>query len=397
MKKVIKNLFALTLSILLCLIIFEAGLRVFGLVNRMHNRTANEYHPEIGYLHKPLVKTHYRIEGRVINYETNNLGFRDFSREIKKGEGVYRILMLGDSFLEAPHVELENVFSARLATLLQESGDFCGKKVEVLNFGRLGFGTAAQVQVYKHLGTAYKPDLILVAFYINDILDNYHPPIDGEEGKYPPVNDPHMFHWAKKGSEFLPVPAKLYPERDAWRKFLNQTFYTYQFLGDEFPDIREIFRARQKVSGKGMTTPKKPTIHDPAAAFLRDSPAEIKLGWEATAHALAELKRVAGDAEVRIVLVPAHYTLDQKSWKSYLKNAGLDPEQAEVDRFVGTLRGVALSAGYELWDPTKIFSQARERLYYETDPHFNVAGHDLMAQFLYERFQNTVVQQALCF
>jgi lysophospholipase L1-like esterase len=105
--------------------------------------------------------------------EINSRGLRvPESIDYDKPEGVYRVLVLGDSFVEATQVELPESFPQRLAHLLQESG----LAAEVLNAGVSGWGTDQQLLWLREEGHKYEPDLVLLAVYPrNDFMNNAEP------------------------------------------------------------------------------------------------------------------------------------------------------------------------------------------------------------------------------
>ena len=70
-------------------------------------------------------------------FRINSAGFRDIERKHAKPAGTFRIAVLGDSYVEALQVPLENAFWSVLESELADC-DFSGQKnVEVLGFGRL--------------------------------------------------------------------------------------------------------------------------------------------------------------------------------------------------------------------------------------------------------------------
>ena len=115
----------------------------------------------------------------------NSEGFRDLEHTKEKPADTIRIAVLGDSFAEARQVELEATFWSVLAQRLQESPVLSGKKVEVLNFGVSGYGTAEELLTLRQRVWKYSPDIVLLAVTTyNDITDNYRPFKNTEEIPY---------------------------------------------------------------------------------------------------------------------------------------------------------------------------------------------------------------------
>lgn len=102
-------------------------------------------------------------------FTINNKGFRDTKPyHHTKPEGLLRVLVLGDSHTAGFEVHQDATYSAVLERgLLQR-----GVRVEVLNTGVSGFSTAEQLVFLEHEGLKYKPDVVVVGFFINDFTDN---------------------------------------------------------------------------------------------------------------------------------------------------------------------------------------------------------------------------------
>lgn len=87
-----------------------------------------------------------------------------------KADGVCRVLLLGDSFMEAVQVSDGETFADRLRALLESQLD---RPVEVVNAGVAGFGTDQQLLWLREEGVKYAPDLVLLAVYPhNDFMNN---------------------------------------------------------------------------------------------------------------------------------------------------------------------------------------------------------------------------------
>jgi hypothetical protein len=120
----------------------------------------------------------FRVKSRI-----NSDGRRDIDRPRDKPRGTVRILVLGDSFIEALHVPLEETFGRVLEA---ELADRAPPPIEVLSMGVSGYGTAGELLYYKERGRAYEPDLVLLAFYPGNDVRNNSPVL---ESVLPPVYD----------------------------------------------------------------------------------------------------------------------------------------------------------------------------------------------------------------
>lgn len=114
----------------------------------------------------------YEKEGHA--YVTiNSQGLRDRERPIEKPPSTYRILVLGDSYVEALQVDIEKTFWRLLEKRLEECEFRPTKKIDVINLGVSGFGTGQALRILQTRGLAYAPDLVILAVFPgNDVRNN---------------------------------------------------------------------------------------------------------------------------------------------------------------------------------------------------------------------------------
>jgi hypothetical protein len=103
----------------------------------------------------------------------NNEGFHDRDHNLEKSPRVYRVVVLGDSFVEALQVPLENGFSALLEKGL--NGLIPNKAVEVINLGLSGRGPAQYYRILEKKGLKYQPELVIMAVYPGNDFRDSHP------------------------------------------------------------------------------------------------------------------------------------------------------------------------------------------------------------------------------
>ncbi len=103
----------------------------------------------------------------------NSSGFNAPEFNKQKDGNVYRIAVVGDSFVEALQVPQDKTFYHLLEEKLNEEYKSTGKKFEVMGFGHSGNGTFLNTLYMKKYALSYRPDLIVNAFLIwNDFKDD---------------------------------------------------------------------------------------------------------------------------------------------------------------------------------------------------------------------------------
>lgn len=155
-------------SVLFSMLLLEVGLRVIG----FEFPVTTDRHPHRGYTNKPNAEWTQKAEG-FAEVKTNSRGFRDGEWAKEKPADTIRIAVLGDSFTEAAQVAKEERFTELLEKQLADKDAFRGKKVEVMNFGTSGYGTAQQLMTWRHDVKPYAVDYVVLAFLTgNDIRNN---------------------------------------------------------------------------------------------------------------------------------------------------------------------------------------------------------------------------------
>ncbi len=158
-------------SIVLVLLLFEAGLRIAGWRRSFETiERIEEGSPRllaVRTLHANRVIHHVTKEFDV-TYRTNSLGYFDREWEREKPRGTVRIGFFGDSFTMGHGVGTEKAFPRLLEKAL---GDRWGLDVETMNFGIWGSGTLDERE-YIDDALALGIDRAVICFYVNDLFDN---------------------------------------------------------------------------------------------------------------------------------------------------------------------------------------------------------------------------------
>lgn len=329
-----------------------------------------------------VVRAYMVDAGGELVYDTtvrfNGKGSRGPELSYDKPDDVYRILIIGDSFVEALQVAYEDTFYARLQDRLAAYAT-PGQRFEVVATGRTGWGTLQEYLYYHHEGYKYNADLVILLFYINDVADNYpsffYPGINNTNFDY--VIDGDRVQIVDKNKQPLPpnVPRKLY---NALPDLLRRSNLArlYVRLGDP-PD--------PVLTPGGVMT----RVHPQFYIYVTEpEPEGYDTGWERTAHALELLAREThangSDLAVVPVFIGAEFIQNVSGWFPELV-AGWQwddslPEQrlaAILDDLPADLvptrpvyEAYAQEAGQTVYD----------LIFLPEDRHFNARGHALTAE-----------------
>jgi len=166
--------------VLLVVLGLVLGLGVAELMARALVPPARHYvhDPELGHRLAPDQRSH-RTGPRGefdIWMSTNAHGDPDAERTVDKPPGTYRIAVIGDSIVEASQVMSDLRFTVLLERAWKAVPPAAGPgidRVEVLNFGVAGYGTAQEWLRYRSHVRRFRPDAVVLAFFpTNDIRNN---------------------------------------------------------------------------------------------------------------------------------------------------------------------------------------------------------------------------------
>lgn len=165
----LKKLSLTIATVVACLALAEGVVRLLGLapgINRIgvdmpHGSFESSPNPVLRYVPRPG------------SPGISAYGIRDRDYPTAKPAGGVRILVIGDSVgygfcTDREVLAVESVFPKQLESILQESA---AAPVEVINLCVSGYDTVQEVEFLVEKGLALHPDIVLVAYCLNDDFD----------------------------------------------------------------------------------------------------------------------------------------------------------------------------------------------------------------------------------
>jgi len=146
--------------------VLEIALRVLGIERASYHAIGGftVYDPELGWRLAPSRETVFKGAHFTVRVSHNADGLRDRPYPREREPGRRRVLVLGDSFVWCWGVEQERCFTERLEAALGDT--------DVINAGVPGYSTAQELLFYEREGRRYRPDLVLLVFVPNDVVEN---------------------------------------------------------------------------------------------------------------------------------------------------------------------------------------------------------------------------------
>lgn len=166
-ENVFKKILAILVAFILFLVLGEVLIRVYLHYNTAYDIEMTRYalnmkkdsdNPLIGHVHKP--NTSMRLMDVAV--DINSDGLRDREYPVSRGNE-YRIIFLGDSLTFGWGVEEEDTFDYILEEELSKL-----HPTEIINFGTGNYNTEQEVNLFIEKGLEYKPDKVVLFYFIND-------------------------------------------------------------------------------------------------------------------------------------------------------------------------------------------------------------------------------------
>lgn len=307
----------------------------------------------------------------------NREGLRDIEHTYVKPDGVFRILILGDSFVEAMHVPLETTFTRVLQDQLNRDGG--PRRFEVVGAGVSGYGTASELLYFEREGKRYQPDVVLLAFYPGNDVKNNSPVL---EKALRPVYGPD-------GTLEHVAPISMPSAPHGWRGLLAR-LATYHYLRQVL--LLRHPRLMQAMIRHGWLTAQ--ATHQPAE---RDG---VPVDYEVYAPALdgtwndawsrtqSLLQRLGGDvaatgARFALAVVCSRDQIYPDWWQEVLAgHPAMQTRQWNLDEPEARIASWCAQHGVPCLRLAPAFRAAAGTsapLHYHQDGHWTVAGHRLAA------------------
>lgn len=371
------KLLLLAVSLLFCGAALEVGLRVWQRSEfprgyyRMDERS--------GLLSAaPGWRGHQDSEfGRVV-LTTNRYGMR--GPVLDPAAAGPRVLLIGDSFIQAARVRDEQTVGRRLAARLPGA--------QVMEVGMPGWGQGDELRWLETYGPELRPDLVVVCVFLgNDLaIDNTYPDHLGSS-RLTATPDGYLVVSGVRKNTGRAEPG---PARGGFAEWLRdhttRASLAYLFLRA---------RVARLLAGAARGEPAIPDYYERFLAIhARDE--TVRAGYYATFFALVERLRAQAEREgwaLLVATIPWHVTLDDAAFLAIVDHFGLDREAYERELPFRLLAEGLAARGVAQVDVARAFSaRADPGAAYGANPHFSPTGHEWLAQALAPRVEELVAR-----
>ena len=342
-----------------------------------YSDTTYRLDPVLSYRHVPnsrgLVVDRLGFDGykAVVKYESHGIR-ADKEIEVPKPPGCYRVLLLGDSMVEAKQIPFQMTFGK----VLEDGLAAFSKKFrfEVLNSGVGGWSTAIEYLYYKIEGVKLNPDLVILCFCLNDVTEDHN-----------------YFKRMKTDEADLPVavaPPKNVQNRFAQMAFALRRHIRLYWLAKDFL-TRPSYRTRAfkpgGIWGAEYRFTKEGRIARNVYALFNDNySSEDEMDWDRTKRYIHAIKELADHnaADTLLVCIPLSHQvsriqiqLGKQHWGKWKDHVEESTKPQEI------LRDFATTTNMHFLDLLPAFKKVgqNQKLFLEYDGHLNEQGHKLFA------------------
>lgn len=356
-----KNIGLVLCTGVIALFFCEILLRVIGYevvtfypLSGFHN-----FHAELGWSQIPNHKAKFQSKDFKITVETNSLGFRDQEHQVKKKGKIKRVLVIGDSFAWGWGVEQNDIFSK----VAEREID----KTEFINLGTNGYGTDQEYILLKNYGVKLSPDLTVIAFFHNDIYDNYL------------ERDDKPKFILKDGALILNRAPKPFTMGRRIKTFFNKHSLLFYFVDYRLALLKKLDKKEEK----------KTTFEE---YFYRDLSKRMEEAFNLTLALLSKINEITKN-RLLIMYIPSRLQVEKNTFRNALIGSKLDQTKIDLGLPNRRLKKYSVAHGVPFLDLTQYFKNEYEKnnvpLYFKSkaDGHWTKEGHKLAGIKLKEKVQ----------
>ncbi len=352
-------------AVLTALIVFVAIEAALIVLEPLVFRGLYEYDPDMGFRVRPYA------------HGSNRFGFPDRDYPLAKPAGTIRVMILGDSFNWAGGTQgnytalVEQMFEQRLGA----------GRVEIITAGYPMTHTAEQLVLLEKYGLRYRPDFLLLGFFMGNDFDDADPNRKRIVAYDTPLDIDPRYELVLFGYAVVPRS-----------RLINILRYKYVELRERMNAgwIRPARAAGNGAQTPGFAEKSFYLIKRNQLRFFARRAHDENVYRANIAHvreSLIRMKRLLAEhsAGFAVAVYPDQLQVDAALRGQVLEAFGLEEDAYDMGIGNRILREQLEAEGVAYLDLHSLFANAADpgSLYIEGDTHWNAAGNRLAAQAVY--------------
>jgi hypothetical protein len=363
-KKLAKLLFKIVLPVIFIFISLEFLMIVF---DPYLFKGFYEYDPDLGFRVRPYSPN---AEGTT----ANQFGFNARDYPLQKTPGIFRILVIGDSFNWAGG--REGNYTALLERMFEHRDGY--HRIDVINTGYPGTHTGEELAMLKKYGVQYNPDLVVLGFFMgNDFVDA------DPDRKRIVVNGLYMDISRRRELRVFGYP--IIPQ-SRLLLFMKQKYKVYAESKKAALENRDQQKQPGTFAEETYLDIERGRLEFFNLSHLRDGSYQPRIDY--ILQSIAEMKALLESRNIKLVVAiyPDEFQINEKLLQAVLDKYKLRRENYDLNPGQNLLKPFLDSKGIPCIDLTDRFrAEGKKRdLYLLRDTHWNSAGNQLAADILFE-------------
>jgi lysophospholipase L1-like esterase len=382
-RKILVKSALVFLSVAVTLAATEIGVRVLGLAPSSNRKEADPLQSVLQFDSK--LETRYQPNSHAtirsqygefaIEYDFNELGLRDRPVLSRSDDSDFRILALGNSFVEGWGVPVDECFVRVAEDKLNSTRPKSRRHYRVINAGASGYGAAQSYLLGKELMSTLRPDA-LVFFYLPTMLPADHKFIERAE-----LDDDRL----ASGLNLAPIIDAPHTESVAVRSDSDRML---SFL-TKWSSLAQLIRTRLDNRAAQRSIVPGDVQTDLFAAYRASSDALESMHAPTFRH-IAAMAKMAHEAGIPFVVVqlPLPIEVSSVEWDRGRAIYGLSTEVAnrpELHEFPAAAlakTGTPFLRARDFIASKAASSQGDPRIFFAYDFHLNRRGQQLLGEWL---------------
>jgi lysophospholipase L1-like esterase len=373
------------LSLLLPLIFLEAVLRLFGpILPGNYDTGAYLVRDEaLGHFHVPGFDGWIKAPEFTTRVTINPQGLRDLRQSFEKPDGTFRVLLLGDSFVEAVQVQQAQGVAEQLERALNQGAS---RPVEVINGGVAAYGTGQEMLLLDQVGAKYQPDLIVLLFFVgNDVTNNnYRLELWGDKDSEKLALALKPYWDLNKDGTLRMIPGPPPAPRTGLSNTMRRCCMLYNVIETGvFNKLNQNYPREQLEAVGGLRTPL-------TGLYDTQPDGDWEQAWKISEALLVQIRDRAKAMGAPLVVAggPEWRALEPDAWYEEISRGNPNSNRlksgrlqitAPTDQLGGILNRIGVPY-INLLPPLETAFKQNPRLYYDFDKHWTAAGHAVAAQ-----------------
>lgn len=358
-------------SILLCFIAGEIYLRFhtdFLVFNKLQSKYFRKADPIIHHTFIPCGRGPLKTKEFTTHYSINSFGLRDHEYQIPKGKGIFRILMLGDSFTEGYGVEIEDTFSKKVEAKIGFCKTEFGTKYEVVNGGCASYSPLLEYLFLKEQGLKLEPDVVILNYDMSDIKDDYYYSQIAEFDNY--------------GIPLRVIPEKFSCSENKVNNYLERHSFFYLSVKER---LSKSYWEKARI--KYETQIGYVGDYSDRYVFTRENTEDWKELWLLSQRYLLLIDNLLKEKGIKFVICvyPYGHQVNGYEWSEGRKVFGFNEGEIYSTRAFPLMEEFCMKQNIPFINMLASFKECKKRpLFNKFDGHFTSMGHELMAELIAE-------------